>query len=59
MFIDFDVTMATDLLQAFFSENEKSLFKMKKNKITFLTVTFMFLAHIGVALLVLITFRLI
>ena len=56
VFIEFDVTMATNFRLAVFSENGKSLFKMKK--ITFLTVTFMFLAHNRVPLLVLISFSL-
>ena len=50
MSIDFDVTMATNFGQAVFSENRKSLFKMKKN--TILPVPFMFLANISVPIMV-------
>ena len=43
--------------KVFFSENGNPFYKMKK--ITFLTVKFVFLAHISVSLLVLIIFCLI
>lgn len=52
--IDFDVTMVTNFDRSFFSENRKSLFKMKTNH--FLLLKLMFLAHISIPLLVVITF---
>ena len=60
VFIDFDVIMASNKLTSscfFFSEKEKSHFKMKK--ITFLIVNCVFVAYISAPLIVLITFRLI
>ena len=51
--INFDVTMATNFWQAVFSENRKSLLKMKKNH--FSPCDFYVLAHISVPLSVLIT----
>ena len=40
----------------FFSENVRSHYNLKLGQITFIIVTFMFLVHISVPLLVLITF---
>ena len=55
MFIDFDVTMATNFLQAGFSDGTKNPLG---DKLQFLTVTLKFVAHICVPLFVLITFSL-
>ena len=53
MFIDFDVTMATNFLQAGFSDGTKNPLE---DKLQFLIVTLKFVAHICVPLFVLITF---
>ena len=53
VFMTFDVTIAANFYRALFQENGKTLFKIKKNYISYLT--FMFLAHITVSLLNFIT----